>query len=89
MSNNLNIKIYGASRCHKSRFYLDYFKSKKLDVTFLDVEQDKNAAKELRSLYTSGKLNFPTILLGDKKLRNPRTIELEKWLIKANVLSSS
>ena len=88
MSTNLNIKIYGALRCHKSCFFF-YFKSKKLDVEFLAVEKDKTAAKELRSLYTSGKLNFPTIVLGGKKLRNPRTIDLEKRLIKANVLPSS
>ncbi len=76
------IRLYGAARCHKTQFYLDYFRQKGLEVIFLDVEQDAAAATELRSFYTTGKLNFPTILVKGKKLRNPRTAELENWLEK-------
>ena len=39
----------------------------------------KEAAEELRSLYETGKLNFPTILVNEKKLRNPTDKELIKW----------
>lgn len=74
------IKVYGAARCHKTQFYLNYLKNRNLDFTFLDVEKDPHAATELRSLYTTGRLNFPTILIKGKKLRNPRIEELEKKL---------
>lgn len=76
------IKLYGAARCHKTQFYISYFQNKNLDFTFLDVEKSEEAAEELRDLYENRKLNFPTILIKDKKLRNPRTDELEKWLKK-------
>ena len=49
---------------------------------FLDVEADENHAEELRSLYENRKLNFPTITIGKKKLRNPYKEEIEKWLNK-------
>jgi len=77
-----SIKIYGAARCHKSQYYMQYFSERNLDFIFLDVEQNENHAKELRSLYESGKLNFPTVIIGGKKLRNPREKEIEKHLLK-------
>lgn len=80
-----NIRLYGAARCHKTQFYITYFQNKNLDFTFLDVEKSEEAAAELRSLYENRKLNFPTILIKDKKLRNPRTEEIEKWLIKKEI----
>ncbi len=79
------IRVYGAERCHKTRFYIDFLKKKNLDFVFLDVEKDAEAALELKSLYTTGKLNFPTILVRGKKLRNPRIEELEKWILKKGI----
>lgn len=74
------IKLYGAERCHKTKYYQDVLKSKNIDYLFLDVEKNTNAAQELRDLYTNGKLNFPTLCIGPKKLRNPTDKELSKWL---------
>lgn len=51
-----------------------------MDYEFLDVELDKSNAETLKSLYKNRKLNFPTILVGQKKLRNPSDIELKKWI---------
>lgn len=78
----MKIILFGAQRCHKTQFYQAYFKDKKLDIEFFDVEKEEAAATRLRSLYTSGKLNFPTVLIGEKRLRNPSIKDLEKWLIK-------
>ena len=74
------IKLYGADRCHKTQHYLSFFQEHHLDFVFLDVEKSKTHAKELRSLYTNGKLNFPTIVINSKKLRNPSDAELLKWI---------
>lgn len=76
----MKIILFGAQRCHKTQFYQSYFKDKNLDFEFFDVEKDEMAASRLRSLYTTGKLNFPTILVGEKRLRNPRIKDLEKRL---------
>ena len=53
-----------------------------LNFVFKDVTKDKEAAQELRNLYKSGKLNFPTIVIDGKKLRNPSINDLEKQLIR-------
>lgn len=76
------IKLYGADRCHKTVYYKQYIEKAGFSFKFLDVEINEEYAKELRGLHENGKLNFPTITIGDKKLRNPNDKELEKWLNK-------
>ena len=80
------IKLYGNAACHKTKYYKDLLNKTNLPYLFLDVVQDKIAAEALKALYTSGKLNFPTITIGAKKLRNPNEVELKKWLNKLTVL---
>jgi predicted GNAT family acetyltransferase len=53
-----------------------------LDYVFLDVEENEDFSEELRNLYENRKLNFPTITIGEKKLRNPSDKDLIKWIDK-------
>jgi len=76
----LNIKLYGTERCHKTQYYKTFLNQKGLDFSFLDVEKNDVFAEELRGLYESRKLNFPSITIDKKKLRNPSDNELNKWL---------
>ena len=76
------IKLYGAAGCHKTNYYKLLLDKTELSYQFLDVENNDDHAEELRSLYENRKLNFPTITIGKKKLRNPYKEELEKWLNK-------
>ena len=76
------IKLYGAEYCHKTQHYIRLFKTKMVSFKFLDVTENQAHAEELKGLYQNNRLNFPTILIGDKKLRNPKDEELEKWLNK-------
>jgi arsenate reductase-like glutaredoxin family protein len=80
--NNPTIKLYGANRCDKTQFYIKILNENKLPYEFLDVDINKDHAEELRGLYLNRKLNFPTLTIGSKKLRNPQIKELEKWLTK-------
>jgi arsenate reductase-like glutaredoxin family protein len=75
----MNIKLFGTEDCHKTQYYKTLLETRNLDYVFLDVKHNKEAAEELRSLYETGKLNFPTILVNEKKLRNPTEEELIKW----------
>lgn len=77
-----NIRVYGAARCHKTQYYLNFLKDRNLPVNFLDVEKNESSAIELRNLYTNQRLNFPTLMIKGKKLRNPSDKELEKWIAK-------
>ena len=76
----LKIKLYGTERCHKTKYYQAFLKKKNVEYTFFDIEQNKDFAEELRSLYENRKLNFPTITIRGKKLRNPTDKELNKKL---------
>jgi len=76
------MKLYGTERCHKTRYYKNYFTTIGLLYDFLDVEQNELHAEELRKLYENRKLNFPTITIGEKTLRNPSDKDLNKWIEK-------
>ena len=81
----MKIKLYGANRCHKTQYYIQFLKDRNLNFDFLDVEKNEQFAQELRNLYENKKLNFPTITINNK-LRNPTDKELIKWLEKNNIL---
>lgn len=76
------IQLFGTERCHKTQYYKTFLETRNINYAFLDVEESVNFAQELRNLYSTGKLNFPTITINDKKLRNPSDKELQKWLDK-------
>ena len=76
------IKLYGSDRCHKTQHYKNYFEKLNFKYLFLDVELNNAFAEELRGLYENRKLNFPTITIGEKKLRNPSDSDLNKWIEK-------
>jgi predicted GNAT family acetyltransferase/glutaredoxin len=76
------IKLYGGDGCHKTHYYRLVLDEIGVPYQFFDVEANKDHAKELRGLYENGKLNFPTITIGSKKLRNPYNEDLKKWINK-------
>ena len=77
-----DIRVYGAARCHKTQYYMNYLKARNLAFRFLDFEKNSEHANELRNYYIPRKLNFPTLLINGKKLRNPSDRDLEKCLNK-------
>ena len=82
MRNIPEIKLYGEKGCMKTHYYQLLLNKIGLPYKFLDVIENEDYAAELRSLYTTNKLNFPTITIGTKKLRNPYKEELLKWMHK-------
>jgi arsenate reductase-like glutaredoxin family protein len=66
MNNIPTIKLYGVADCHKTNYYKIVLDSTKLPYQFLDVLKDEDHAEELRALYDTGKLNYPTITIGKK-----------------------
>lgn len=76
------IKLYGTESCHKTHYYKTFLETRNLDYAFLDVNKNELFAEELRNLYKNRKLNFPTITINDKKLRNPSDKDLIKWIDK-------
>ncbi|UPS92188.1 MULTISPECIES: glutaredoxin family protein [unclassified Bizionia] len=76
------ITLFGSENCHKTIYYQNFFESRNLKFTFHDVLMNDNFAQELRNLYPNGNLHFPTILIDEKRLRNPKDKDLLKWLNK-------
>ncbi len=77
-----DIKLYGTERCHKTQYYKTVLNQKGLGFSFRDVVEKNEYAEELRRLYENRKLNFLTITIDSKKLRNPSDKELNKWLVR-------
>ena len=75
-----DIQLYGAARCHKTQHYMNFLKERNIQFTFFDVEENEDHAEALSNLYENRKLNFPTIMIKGKRLRNPNDNELLKWL---------
>ena len=63
-------KLYGAEWCPKTSGIRNYLQSQWVDFEYLDVENDEEAAEELKAMY-EGKLKFPTLVFGDQKMKNP------------------
>lgn len=76
------IKLYGSETCHKTQYYKELLDKEGAVYQFLDVVQNETHAEALRNLYENRKLNFPTLTIGNKKLRNPKKEVLLKWLSK-------
>jgi mycoredoxin len=79
----MEIQLFGAERCHKTQYYKTFLKTRNLCYAFLDVENSAENETKLRNLYENRSLNFPTITIDNKKLRNPSDKELQKWIDKA------
>ncbi|MBL4706115.1 MAG: glutaredoxin family protein [Flavobacteriales bacterium] len=77
-----HIILYGVDSCSKTRHYKQLLDGLGLSYSYRDVAQSDAAANELINLYRTRKLNFPTIMLGTKKLRNPSDFQLKTWLLK-------
>ena len=74
------IKLFGTESCHKTQYYKTFLETRNLGYAFLDIKKNKLFAEELRNLYENRKLNFPTITINNKKLRNPSDKDLIKWI---------
>lgn len=74
------IILFGSENCHKTLYYKAYLTKRNIEFTYKDVIQDNKAAFELRNLYETRRLNFPTLLMNGKKIRNPSDKSLEKHL---------
>ena len=74
------IKMYGTEKCHKTNYYKIFLETRNVGYAFLDIRQNEANAEEQRNLYENKKLNFPTITIDNKKLRNPSDKDLQKCI---------
>lgn len=73
------LQLYGASWCLKSIALRNYLQSKWIEFDDFNVEKDKEAEARIRALY-NGELKFPTVVKGEKHLKNPTFGELNTFI---------
>ena len=78
----MKIKLFGTEKCHKTQYYKTFLDFRNLNYSFLDVIENEGFAEELSNLYQNKKLNFPTITINNKKLRNPSDMDIQLWIDK-------
>ncbi len=79
------IKLFGKATCHKSRFYKQWMSDNHIPYDYYELENDVMNQEFLTLFYANGEQHFPTIVIGNKTLRNPAVTKVRKQLIKASV----
>lgn len=79
------VLLYGAARCHKSMAYKDALTERNVAFLFLDIEKNSVAAQALRDHLKSDALKFPTVIVGERVMRNPTLNELDRALAHAGL----
>ena len=87
MSTKAHVTLYGSNECHKTLAYKRHLEGLGVGHEFLDVRLDAEAAEHLRSCYADRRLNYPTIVIGERRMRNPPLLKLEKELRRSGILS--
>ena len=72
-------RLYGTQWCTKSSGIRNYLQSRWIDFDFFDVEKDESAAAEVRAMY-DGKLKFPTLVIGEKRFKNPSIADIKPFV---------
>ncbi len=80
-----NVTLYGTDWCLKSSALKNGLQSAWVDFEYHNVEQDEEAAEEIKAQY-NGELKFPVIKLGDQYLKNPSWGQLREELKKQGKL---
>lgn len=78
------VTLFGAVRCHKTRFYQAALAARGVAYEMAEVDRDAEAARRLEAL-TGSADKFPTFEIAGRKLRNPRLAELDKGLARAGL----
>ena len=80
-----NVTLYGTDWCLKSSALNNGLQSAWVDFEYHNVEQDEEAAEEIKAQY-NGELKFPVIKLGDQYFKNPSWGQLREELKKQGKL---
>ncbi len=78
------LKLFGTPWCLKSANLRNYLQSEWIEFQDFDVENDDDAAEEVKKLY-DGKLKFPTLKYGGDFLKNPSVAEVSEFLKKHDI----
>ncbi|MEO2053103.1 MAG: hypothetical protein ABGX00_15210 [Allomuricauda sp.] len=78
------ILLYGTESCHKTQLYKNWLGENNVPFLFKDIS-DEEVGNKLSELYDGKAKHFPTLVVGNKRLRNPSTTEISKWLLNESI----
>jgi mycoredoxin len=62
--------LYGTDWCPKTTGFKNYFQLMGIGYEYFNVEKDPEAEQAVKDM-NGGKIKFPMVVVGDKKLKNP------------------
>ena len=80
------VKVYGADWCGDTQKALSYLQELNVDFAYVDVEKDADAAEWVKN-QNVGKVQKPTILIGERVLSVPSQSELDSALKENNLIN--
>ncbi len=79
------IKLFGIANCHKTQFYKQRLMDDNIPFDFYDIEENPMHKELLSFYYSKGQTHFPTLVIGDKILRNPTDKAIQKQILSASI----
>jgi mycoredoxin len=67
--------LYGTDWCPKTTGFKNYFQLMGIRYDYFNVEKDPDAEQAVKDM-NGGKIKFPMVVVGEKKLKNPSIQDL-------------
>jgi mycoredoxin len=67
--------LYGTDWCPKTTGFKNYFQLMAIPYDYYNVEKDTQAEQAVKDM-NGGKIKFPMVVVGEKKLKNPSIQDL-------------
>jgi mycoredoxin len=67
--------LYGTDWCPKTTGFKNYFQLMGISYDYHNVEKDPDAEQAVKDM-NGGKIKFPMVVVGEKKLKNPSIQDL-------------
>jgi mycoredoxin len=84
--NSLKPTLYGTDWCPKTTGFKNYFQLMGIRYDYYNVEKDPQAEQAVKDM-NGGKIKFPMVVVGEKKLKNPFIQDLNIALNSYGLLS--
>ncbi|MDO1446800.1 glutaredoxin family protein [Rhodocytophaga aerolata] len=78
--------LYGTDWCPKTTGFKNYFQLIGIRYDYYNVEKDPEAEQAVKDM-NGGKIKFPMVVVGEKKLKNPSIQDLNIALNSYGLLS--
>ena len=80
------VTVLSNSGCSKAKSIFDGLIALGIEPDFVDIDCDTAAQLEFGAMFADGRMKAPSLIIGDKRIRNPAIADLEKFAIRHGAL---